>query len=108
MVVYRCPLWVPAKPSGLKRVLHLASFALSSFPIMLSQIFWRPDVVLVVEPALFCAPQAWLVARLSGGNPIYEYEHVDQYLKRSSFGLLMLDLWIIWRGIMVIVKGGGH
>jgi lipopolysaccharide/colanic/teichoic acid biosynthesis glycosyltransferase len=42
------------------------------------------------------------------GNPIYEYEYVDEYLKRSSFGLLMLDLWIIWRGIQVIVKGGGH
>lgn len=42
------------------------------------------------------------------GNPIYEYEYIDQYLKRSSFGLLMLDLWIIWRGVMVIVKGGGH
>lgn len=42
------------------------------------------------------------------GNPVYEYEYVDQYLKRSSFGLLMLDLWIIWRGINVIVKGGGH
>lgn len=42
------------------------------------------------------------------GNPIYEYEYVDQYLKRSSFGLLMLDLWIIWKGILVIIKGGGH
>ena len=42
------------------------------------------------------------------GNPIYEYEYVDQYLKRSSFGLLRLDLWIIWKGILVIVKGGGH
>lgn len=42
------------------------------------------------------------------GNPVYEYEYVDQYLKRSSFGLLCLDLWIIWRGILVIVKGGGH
>jgi lipopolysaccharide/colanic/teichoic acid biosynthesis glycosyltransferase len=42
------------------------------------------------------------------GNPLYEYEYVDQYLKRSSFGLLMLDLWIIWRGVKVIVKGGGH
>ena len=40
------------------------------------------------------------------GNPVYEY--VDQYLKRSSFGLLMLDLWVIWRGIWVIVRGGGH
>jgi lipopolysaccharide/colanic/teichoic acid biosynthesis glycosyltransferase len=42
------------------------------------------------------------------GNPIYEYEYVDQYLKRSSFGLLCLDLWIIWRGILVIIKGGGY
>ncbi|QWD91108.1 sugar transferase [Polynucleobacter sp. MWH-Braz-FAM2G] len=42
------------------------------------------------------------------GNPIYEYEYVDQYLKRSSFGLLCLDLWIIWRGVLVIVRGGGY
>ena len=42
------------------------------------------------------------------GNPVYEYEYIDEYLKRSSFSLLMLDLWIIWRGILVIVKGGGH
>ena len=42
------------------------------------------------------------------GNPFYEYEYVDQYLNRSSFRLLMLDLWIIWKGILVIVKGGGH
>jgi lipopolysaccharide/colanic/teichoic acid biosynthesis glycosyltransferase len=42
------------------------------------------------------------------GNPFYEYEYVDQYLRRSSFGLLCLDLWIIWKGISVIAKGGGH
>ena len=40
---YRCPLWVPRRPSGWKRLLHLFSFALSSFPVMLSQIFWRPE-----------------------------------------------------------------
>ena len=42
------------------------------------------------------------------GNPVYEYEYADQYLKRSSWGLLMLDLWVIWRGVKVILKGGGH
>jgi lipopolysaccharide/colanic/teichoic acid biosynthesis glycosyltransferase len=42
------------------------------------------------------------------GNPIYEYEYLDQYLKRSSFSLLCLDLWIIWKGIQIIFKGGGH
>jgi len=35
---------------------------------------------------------------------VYEYEYVDQYLKRSSFGLLMLDLWVIWRWVLVIEK----
>ena len=42
------------------------------------------------------------------GNSIYEYEYIEQYLKRSSVGLLRLDLWIIWKGIIVILKGGGH
>lgn len=42
------------------------------------------------------------------GNPIYEYEYIDQYIKRSELGLLWLDLTIIWRGILLIFKGGGH
>lgn len=42
------------------------------------------------------------------GKAGYEYEYIDEYLMRSSFGLLKLDLWIIWRGIIVILKGGGH
>ncbi len=42
------------------------------------------------------------------GNSEYEYKYIDEYIKRSSFGLLRLDLWIIWRGIILILKGGGH
>jgi len=42
------------------------------------------------------------------GNPIYEYEYIDQYIKRSELGLLWLDLTIIWRGILLILKGGGY
>ena len=42
------------------------------------------------------------------GNPEYEYEYVDQYIKKSSWRLLILDIWIIWKGILVIIKGGGH
>ena len=42
------------------------------------------------------------------GNSMYEYEYIEQYQKRSSFGLLILDLWIIWKGINLILKGGGH
>jgi len=42
------------------------------------------------------------------GNSIYEYEYVEQYQKYSSCSLLRLDLWIIWKGIIVILRGGGH
>lgn len=62
--VWRCPTWVPAKPSGTKRLLHLASFAVGSFPAMLGQVTWRPEVVMVTEPPVLCVPSSWLVARL--------------------------------------------
>lgn len=42
------------------------------------------------------------------GNSVYEYDYIDQYMRRSSLGLLQLDLWIIWKGILVMGKGGGH
>lgn len=86
--VYRCPLWVPARPSGLKRLLHLASFALSSLPVMLGLSFWKPDVVLVVEPPLFCAPQAWLAARLSGGRA---WLHIQDFEVDAAFALGLLS-----------------
>ena len=41
------------------------------------------------------------------GDPVYEYEYIDKYLKLSSFGLLWLDLKIIARGIRVVLKGKG-
>ncbi len=64
--VWRTPLWVPRAPGGLKRVLHLATFALSSLPVMLWQVLWRPDVVMTVAPFFLCAPAGWLTTRLSG------------------------------------------
>jgi len=85
--VWRCPLWVPARPGGIKRLLHLASFALSSWFVMLRQIFWRPDVVWVVEPALFCAPTAVAVARLSGARA---WLHVQDFEVDAAFDLGLL------------------
>lgn len=66
MLVYRCPLWVPDEPRTLTRLLHLSSFMLGSLPVMLWQIAWRPQVVLVVAPTILCAPAGWMVARLTG------------------------------------------
>jgi len=85
--VWRCPLWVPSKPGGISRLLHLASFALSSLPVMFRQMFWRPDVVWVVEPALFCAPCACVVARLSGAKA---WLHIQDFEVDAAFGLGLL------------------
>lgn len=42
------------------------------------------------------------------GKPVYEYEYVYRYLHYSPFKLLLTDLYVIWRGIVVVLKGGGH
>ena len=66
--VWRAPLWVPAKPGGAARLLHLLTFAMTSLPVMLRQILWRPDIVLTVTPSIFCAPTGWVTSRLSGAT----------------------------------------
>ena len=63
MEIIRCPLWVPGVPSGIKRLFHLFSFALSSFLILLGQLRWKPDLVVCIAPAFFCAPFALFIAR---------------------------------------------
>ena len=35
---------------------------------------------------------------------LYEYEYIDEYMKRSEIGILKLDLWIIWK-VKLILKG---
>lgn len=42
------------------------------------------------------------------GDAQYEYEYIQEYLERSSFQMLKLDIWIIWRGVILMSKGGGH
>ena len=82
--VWRCPLYVPRKPSGVSRVLHLLSFAASSFPVVLSQALWKPDVVISIEPALVCAPAAWISAWLCGA---VKWLHVQDFEIDAAFSL---------------------
>jgi colanic acid biosynthesis glycosyl transferase WcaI len=87
VAVWRCPLWVPVRPTGIERLLHLASFAASSFPVMLRQALWRPDVVMVIEPPLFCALQAWMSARLCGAKTLL---HIQDFELDAAMSLGML------------------
>lgn len=85
--IWRTPLWVPAQPKGARRIAHLASFTLSSFPILLRHALWRPDVVVCIAPSLMNAPTGWLVARLTGA---YAWLHIQDYEVDAAFSLGML------------------
>ncbi len=84
-IVFRCPLWVPRKQTGVRRILHLLSFGLSSLPVLMWQgLHWRPDVVLTVEPPLLAAPGALLAARLAGAKC---WLHVQDFEIDAAFEL---------------------
>ena len=91
--VQRCPLWVPRRPSGLTRLLHLASFALSSLPVLLGQWRWRPEVVITVAPAFFCAPGALLfgaLGRVLRGRRHGSWLHIQDFELDAAFELGLL------------------
>ena len=98
MDIWRSPLWVPRQVSGLKRVLHLASFALFSAPLLFWQVFWKPDVVLVVAPALASAPFGWLAARLSGAKA---WLHIQDFEVDAA-----LDLGILPKALAGLLRRG--
>ena len=86
-VVHRTPLYVPARPTGIKRVVHLASFMLGSLPVMLREAFWQPEVVFTVEPTFFGAPLALFAARLAGAA---SWLHVQDFEVDAAFDLGLL------------------
>ncbi|RQS69234.1 colanic acid biosynthesis glycosyltransferase WcaI [Burkholderia sp. Bp8963] len=99
--MWRAPLWVPKRPKGIKRIAHLASFAISSFPVMLRHTFWRPNVVICVAPSLMNAPAGWLVARLTGAHA---WIHIQDYEVDAAFSLGMLKGSLLKRTALVLER----
>ncbi len=86
VTVWRCPLYVPARPSTLKRLFHLGSFAISSFFPLLAQRRWRPDCIISVVTTLFCTPGMRLLAKLCGARTVL---HIQDYEVDAMVGLGM-------------------
>ncbi len=87
VTIWRAPLWVPARPSGLKRMLHLASFAVSSLPLLARQMLWRPDAAMLIAPTLMCAPATLAFARLAGASA---WLHIQDFEVDAAFDLGLL------------------
>jgi colanic acid biosynthesis glycosyl transferase WcaI len=68
-------------------MLHLASFALSSLPLLARQITWRPGAVMLIAPTMACAPGALALARVTGAKA---WLHVQDYEVDAAFDLGLL------------------
>lgn len=84
--VVRCPIYVPAKLSTFKRLVHLFSFSLTSAGGLLKQLPRKPDILFVVQPTLFCVPFALFFAKLRGIKTVL---HIQDYELDAMFGLGM-------------------
>lgn len=110
--VTRCPHYVPSDPIGPKRILHLATFALAALPHALRAALRcrteRPEVVMVVAPALLSVVTAWAAARIAGAKL---WIHVQDFEVEAALatGLLAeqglperfarwLEGWVLRRG----------
>lgn len=81
--VRRCPVYIPARMSGAKRIAHYISFFASSLPIALMRaVFFRPQHVICVAPSLIASPVGLLAARLVGARAQL---HVQDFEVEAAF-----------------------
>jgi colanic acid biosynthesis glycosyl transferase WcaI len=82
--IFRCPVWIPTNPRGWRRIAYLASFSLTSCLAFIRQLPWAPDLVLLVEPTLFCAPHTLVFGLLTSS---VSWLHVQDFEVDVAFRL---------------------
>lgn len=81
--IVRCPLYVPANPTAIKRIAHHISFAASAtMPMLYKAIAFKPDVVLTVAPSMVAAPVAKFAALLCGAKT---WLHIQDFEVEAGF-----------------------
>jgi colanic acid biosynthesis glycosyl transferase WcaI len=101
--ITRAPIFVPKIPTGAKRLIHHASFALSSAWLVISEAFrWRPDLVFAVAPSLMSAALASFVARRISAS---SWLHVQDLEVDAAFELGLLRNKRL-RAAMVAIERG--
>ncbi|MFM5932096.1 MAG: WcaI family glycosyltransferase [Novosphingobium sp.] len=86
--VTRCPHYIPARPSGLRRVVHLASFAASALVPALNAARRKPRLVICIAPALLSVPVAWLAAKVARA-PLWI--HIQDFEVEAAFATGLLQ-----------------
>ena len=97
--VMRCPLYVPQRPTGIKRILQEITFFASSLRYWLPRMFRRYDAIIVVSPpfhlGIFALFHGWLWGTVTV-NHIQDLQ-IDAARKLGmikSKGLLKVMTWL--------------
>lgn len=64
ITTFRCPIFVPSKLTGKNRILHLASYALTSAIPSIRQIKWQPSLILCVSPNLISSAIPLVIGKI--------------------------------------------
>ena len=64
-------IWVPRKPNGVKRIIHLLSFSLA--PLVLYLAKKNYDLIFTVVPTIFCIPSALFFSKIFNKNQVLGY-----------------------------------
>jgi len=99
--VTHCPLYVPARPTALKRILHFISFSFTSSWAVLAQWRWRPELIIFVAPTMMCAPQVILLKHLTGAKAVM---HVQDFEVDLLFGLNFFKS-VFTRRLLLTIEG---
>ena len=76
--VYRCPLYVPAKPTGLKRMLHDVSFLVSSFFVFVKLLFLpKFDAMITVAPPFHLGLVSLFYRFFKGSKVLYHIQDLQ-------------------------------
>jgi colanic acid biosynthesis glycosyl transferase WcaI len=76
--IYRCPQYVPNKPTGLKRILNGLSFFLSSLPVIFKLLFEpKYDYVISVVPSFETGLLGILYKSIRGGKFLYHIQDLQ-------------------------------
>lgn len=89
--VYRCPIYVPAKPTGGKRVIHDATFFLSSFLVIFMLLFKkRHDYIICMAPPFHIGFLGLFYRFFKGGELVYHI-HDMQIEAARDFEIIKSD-----------------
>jgi len=83
--IHRTPLYVPNEPTSLKRLVHLASFAVGALPTAVAvAAHHRPDLVFAVAPTLAAATAVLAAGSLFGAKT---WMHIQDFEVDAAFDL---------------------